>query len=928
VAANEAAAIPRVAGRAAEIDAVLTLARRAVRHQTGALLVSGEAGVGKTALLRHATALVADQVTVLWVRCLPFAALVTPLLPLRSALPGLPLGDGAEVLATFDAWLARGPTLVVVDDLQWADRATLDVLMYVLAGDPDRPLAVAGTRRSGEEEPLRRWLADARRLPGVHELALRRLDRPATAEQIAMTLGRLPHESLVDDVYARGAGNPYLTSLLVRDLEPDTTALPAGLPTELRDALCARWRDLSEAGRELTTMIAVAGRPQRSAELIRAGCRAPILPALHEAVDAGVLVTAPDERYWFAHPLVAEVLADQLLVEERRALHATFATVLGGDPVAAAEHYHRAGLAEPAYRWALTAADSAGPEAAIGLLRRALDLAPRLPARTAGSVDLLRRLRAAAAAAGRDLEELAAVTELLDRLDHRRRPLEAAELLVRRSRLGTTTGAVAAPDDARSAVRLAGTTPGTAEHALALAELARIELWHGEPSGTAHARESVTLAERLCTAAPLPAARSALAGALVSDVMARLLAGDFGCLDQALRAYDQAAAANDQWTMVHAALWATYAIDGLTTPESVQLLRHCRERAATMGAPHTYLARYSAVEARGLFMLGNWRGCLDRMRDALGASPGPFTDVTVRLTAAQLACRQGRPAEAGQHLIRAEEVFREHTDFPALPFDSVRAELAVAAGNTDQALSVVDHALASPVPPTQVERLLPLAARALADRVQAIRDRGGDPRADVERLTVLRRRYPRIITESGGGKSRYWALVTALQAWYDAEAARAAGTSTMVLWRRAAEACAAADTPWDEAYCRWRQAEIAATTATPDRSVLRHAHRLAVELRATPLIEAVEYLAHTTRTRVGPPPVPARPPDPTTIPGLTPREWEVLGHLASGRTYAEIAAALVISEKTVSTHVSNMLRKTGTANRVALAQLAERTRTR
>jgi DNA-binding CsgD family transcriptional regulator len=53
-------------------------------------------------------------------------------------------------------------------------------------------------------------------------------------------------------------------------------------------------------------------------------------------------------------------------------------------------------------------------------------------------------------------------------------------------------------------------------------------------------------------------------------------------------------------------------------------------------------------------------------------------------------------------------------------------------------------------------------------------------------------------------------------------------------------------------------------------------------------------------------------------------EREILAHLIAGRTYAEIAMALVLSEKTVSVHVSNMLRKTGTANRVELAQLAHR----
>jgi len=60
------------------------------------------------------------------------------------------------------------------------------------------------------------------------------------------------------------------------------------------------------------------------------------------------------------------------------------------------------------------------------------------------------------------------------------------------------------------------------------------------------------------------------------------------------------------------------------------------------------------------------------------------------------------------------------------------------------------------------------------------------------------------------------------------------------------------------------------------------------------------------------------------IPGLTPREREILAYLVGGSTYAEIAEALVVSEKTVSSHVSNLLRKTGTTSRVELSRLAMR----
>jgi len=216
-----------LAGRAAEVGVLVAMAEDALRGRTGALFVSGEAGIGKTALVRGAEHLLADKITVRWIRCLPLTALATPLLPVRSALSAPLPENGFAAMRAVDDWLAQRPTLLVVDDLQWADPATLDVLMYVLAGEPDRRLAVAATIRSGEETTLAEWLAEARRLPGVAELTLQRLDRMATAEQLTAAFGRIPRDSLIDDVHARSGGNPYLTSLLVRGVDPDAAVLPA-----------------------------------------------------------------------------------------------------------------------------------------------------------------------------------------------------------------------------------------------------------------------------------------------------------------------------------------------------------------------------------------------------------------------------------------------------------------------------------------------------------------------------------------------------------------------------------------------------------------------------------------------------------------------------------------------------------------------------
>jgi DNA-binding NarL/FixJ family response regulator len=88
-------------------------------------------------------------------------------------------------------------------------------------------------------------------------------------------------------------------------------------------------------------------------------------------------------------------------------------------------------------------------------------------------------------------------------------------------------------------------------------------------------------------------------------------------------------------------------------------------------------------------------------------------------------------------------------------------------------------------------------------------------------------------------------------------------------------------------------------------------------LQAAPLVGDIEALAESARIPLTSAPVEA--PAAAAPYGFTPREVEILGHVVAGRTYAEIARALVVSEKTVSAHISNMLRKTGAANRVDLA---------
>lgn len=928
-------------GRGGELDTLLGLVRAAAAGRSGTLLIGGEPGAGKTALVRSACRQSAGLADLVWGACLPFTSLTTPFQPLISgvrewhATRPEPWDGVLDGLVTFDRWLdamcRRRPMLLVVDDVQWADQSSLDVLMYLIAGPEQRRLAVLTTMRTGEVpdgHPLRRWLADVRRLPRVQEMLLGRLDRMTTGRQMAGLLGSPPRETLVDEVYARGRGNPYLTRLLVRDLSPGAAALPAGLPADLSDALARTWHGLSPRARELTRLTAVAGRPQR-ADRIAMVASGDVVPLLREAVDAGVLAVDDHDRYWFTHPLLAEVLVNGLLPEERRALHAAFAAVLRGSArndvqqvIDLADHYHAAGDSGNAVRWALRAAEVAeecgGAAEMLRLLRRAYDLWQ--PDAGLSRTDLLHRIRAAAERAGEHEQELDAVDRLLATLDRVAEPLPVAELLARRMRLLLMAGRkFASLDEVREAVRLSAPYPDSPQHALATAELAYAELWHALPPGPDRAREAVRLA-RACGSA------RALSYALTASVMAVALTREPCDPAVAQEARTAAAKAGDFAAFLHAAIWQGNCVDVSSAPAVLDILRRTREELTSLGGPHSYLAWLCAYEAGALLLVGDWRACTRRLRVALGASPGPIGDARARLTAARLACWQGRHAEARGHLDRAAEIFPDLPDFLMDHSDLVRAEVALATGRPDLAFA---HALAGAsrkVPPDQCERLLPLAARALADQVRQARDRGGDPAPALSRLADLRNRFPTTLADYDPDMPVYGRQLAAMQATYDAEALRArSDPAAGPAWCHAARACREGLLAWDEMYASWRAAQaMLADRADRDtaETALRRAHQLAVDLHAAPVRQDVEDLARTARVALTT--VPAAVEEAPVLPQLTAREQEILSHLRAGRTYRQIARALVVSEKTVSTHVSNMLRKTGTANRLELAELARR----
>ena len=971
------------AGRTDEVERLLGVLTSAAAGQFTMIMARGEPGVGKTALAGVVAGLVADDMNVVFSACLPLTSLSVPFLPLSSAVrkwsaasgtttPDLQSlhGSAAEVVVAFDAWLDRRcserATLLMVDDLHWADQSTLDVLTYVLAGPADRRLAVLLTVRNSELHSghrLHRWLADAARMPRFIAIGLEPLDRLGTAEQIAGLLGGPARESLVEDVFAHARGNAYLTKLLVEHLPPDAASLPNTLPATLGEAVLGSWHAMSTPARELTQLLAAGGPHLRSEQIEDMAATvfgsSTVVHLLGEALDAGLLEFHDDGSYWFRHPLQAELLEAATLPQQRRAWHAAFAELLErslderppnsfrmddvASLVAVADHYAQTNHVDRAYHSALRAADAVGSAGGateqLRLLHRALDLLPRASSPDETRVSLLGRIRDAAERAGKQEEELAAVDLLLSETDPTISPLDAAALLVRRMDLRQSTGReFAGLREVREAVRLSATAPHSWQHALALAELAHAELWHEEPAGAAHAEAAVAAAR----ASGNP---KALSYALTAQSMAMTVSGVAGGEIPAEEAVAAAVGARDYWAFCHGTAWAANALEAWSSHQYVDYVRMRREQLISLGASHTYVGWLCAGNAAGSLSLGEWRQCVADLRVALGASPGPMGEVVARLTAALLAALQGRPLEAQAHLRRAEEMFAETSGYLAFEFDAVRAEVALAAGEPERALvAALRGARGDGLPPTRCERLIPLASRALADMAVRCREERRSDSEPLRELDALKREFPGVIVDIGAPTPVNRRQSMAMQALYDAEVLRAGGDpDSGKAWGLAADACARGDLPWEEAYALWRAAEA----VVPDRGrrteggdLLRRAHRLAAELESVPLLHHLDGLARSARITIDPPTrsvstpydvVGAATTDTSeqsgsghTIAGLTPREREVLALVTTGRTYAEIARALYISEKTVSVHISNLLRKTGTANRIELARLAQR----
>jgi DNA-binding CsgD family transcriptional regulator/tetratricopeptide (TPR) repeat protein len=324
------------------------------------MLVAGEAGVGKTALVRAFCDQARRSGRILEGACDPFFT-PRPLGPFADMSLATDLAGARELYDTIREELASALTVVVLEDMHWADEATLDVVrMLARRIESVRGLIVA-TYRDDELDRVHPWrivLGELATAPGIARVRLEPLSATAVArlaEGYGLDAGEL---------YRRTAGNPFY----VREV---LDASGSEIPPTVRDAVLARTARLSRAAAELVEAVSVAP-PHAEPWLLELVCGEAI-EALDECIDAGVLVAA-EAGVGFRHELARIAVEETLNPAKRVALHRRILAGLAEPPSGTldlarlAHHAEGAGDADAVLRFAPAAAAQAE---AVGAYREA-----------------------------------------------------------------------------------------------------------------------------------------------------------------------------------------------------------------------------------------------------------------------------------------------------------------------------------------------------------------------------------------------------------------------------------------------------------------------------------------------------------------------------------------------------------------------------
>lgn len=962
-------ALAAMVGRSRELDAVLERLASAAAGAPCMVLVAGDAGVGKTRLVAEVVDHAAhDGWTVLAGDCLELSDGAVTLAPIGQVLRQLGDDRGVDGLARLlegpTAGLARlvpelgigharsdttppvpahvsfhrllgelcgdQPVLLVVEDVHWADAATRDVLQHLAARVRGERLAVVATVRTDgldRQHPIRPLLAELVRRPPVTRVDLRPLADAAMTRHLAGLTTREPDEARLAAVVARAEGNPFFAEQLLLGGRGD-----ADLPPSLHDALVERLEQLPASARVLLGELAVLGGRADAAllETVASLDTATVRQVVRAAVDSGVLLVE-GTGLRFQHALLGDVARGRLLPHERMAAHAAAARALeagrGPAPPGLADV-----TARIAHHW-----------------RAAGDIPRGLAASVVAAEDALHTFAARDA-----LVHARRAIELWDRVED---PEEVTGTSHPSLLLLALRAADAADDDGvrdlgAAAIRAATAAEDPETSAAAVQVMVR-SLSSGGFERDALDVVSAELARQAGQRTPAAAlVLSTHAEAVSSMAEVRAEAWDLaGVADELDRALEMARSTGD-WYAEHRSLVGAAQTLGPYLPgrfdAAVSALLRLTEQPERLTARNTT----HAVAAYVPYLCGDFTGtaaAIDRWRSfTADAGVAPLDWAGLWAMSLHLEVWSGRIGAALRQIRQVD--IRDHEAAPniltwlvALSGDPLRWT-----GETDRALEHAEFAVE--VSPRGFATM-PVAAELAASRaaagatphevLAATRGIGASfgarnwhayvPRL-VEAVTAAANDAPvdeRLVADVDGFVGRLDRYV----AWLPHDAPVRPWATACLHRARAERAFLVGDpdpTLWDPvvadydqrggvphaARARLRRATALAadgggSSAACERD-LRAALRTFDELELTALADDARSLARRLRIRV---PRPSRPDGGDPLAELTERELDVVRLVARGWTNRQVGEHLFISAKTVSTHLSNLMRKLDVGSR-------------
>jgi DNA-binding CsgD family transcriptional regulator len=902
----------------AQVQAWLTERITHAADAPAAVFISGEAGIGKTALAQAslpADVAVRQAVAAAW-HPRPFGLLDQLVPSLGRAGAGGHL-DAQDIRA---AVVNSGePSVLLLEDVHWSDEASLDLLVPVIESLADDAVAVLLTYRSEElprQHLLRRVRAHLRRGGRLAEITLGPLPPIVLPELIESLVGRAPTPALVAAVAERTDGVPFFVGELLAAVaaagwlttDGNLVGLAAGgdlpLPESVRDAVLLRAASLHQQARDALDVAAVAGGDFDLAVVtaLTGGTWPP------ELDECGLVTPGPAAERRFRHALTHEALYSDIPWSRRRELHLAVAERIAarGGPATSVARHLLAGRDLDRARPVLVAAaeEHAGAHAyrdAARLLQLALDAWPSgvEEARRLAVVD---RLAQCAELTG---EHAAAITNLRELADH-----------------PGTDGAPAAVHRAESHRRLAVQYELLGQWPLALAarETAAVAFTVAERPADS-AQEYLAVAAHLRSAASFRAALDVLALAHASAAAAGR--ADLGCRIAGLRGNVLArmGRASEGVPAVQAALDEALT-SGLTAPaaEIFQRLADSLEHAGDYrGADSAYRSAYEfcsrheqdaaaqlcrACATVVLFQGGRWERaatlCAEVLRDP--AATAHARAVASGVDGLILAMR-GRTAAARAALLDSRST-AVRIDLVAMELLSTwgLALLDEAAGESERAADNYRHVLARCRATEERHYCVPILQFAVA------RFAVDGAVADLGAATAL---LADAVSKTGQPEARA-AFAYALGE--SALAERGAEQATAHLLR-AVGLLDGLDLPVADTLMRHRTGVTLAATgdSTAAAALLADAHRTARRLKARLLVDRIR----PDLERVG-----GAPAGPGRAQFLTGRELQVLRLVAEGLTNREIGKRLYLSVRTVEMHVANATAKLGCRTRAeAVARL-------